>query len=81
LISVHIRKGEQRERGDLDLYKVGAGDQAYARAPRAASTPLGVSARRVAGPVLDAGEDDVELEGKDVLGDVGAGGEGLEGHE
>jgi hypothetical protein len=40
-----------------------------------------VSARRVAGPVLDAGEHDVELEGKDVLGDVGADGEGLEGRE
>ena len=74
---------------------MGAGDQAYARvalnshlgigvetcSPRAASTPPGVSARRVAGSVLDAGEDDVELEGKDVLDDVGAGGGGLEGRE
>ena len=74
---------------------MGASDQAYvgvalnshlgigveACAPRAASTPPGVRAERVAGPVLDAGQDDLELEGKDVLDDVGAGGEGLESCE
>ena len=60
------RGSKKRERGDLDLYKVGAGDQAYARAalnshlaigvetcaPRAASTPLGVRAGRVAAQYL-----------------------------
>ena len=86
----------KRERRDLDLNKVGCGDQTYTRAPlgphlaigietcapRPASTPTEVRAERIgvpariAGPVLDACVDDVELEGEDVLEDVRARAEG-----
>jgi len=58
-----------------------------AGAPRAAPAPAEEGAERVgvpvrvAGPVLDAGVDHVELEGEDVLEDVGARGGGLEGRE
>jgi len=94
-------EGKRGQRTDLDLDKVGGGDQAYTRAaldphlaigvvpcaPRAASTPAEERAERVGvavrigGPVLDACEDDVELEGEDVLEDVRAGGGGLDGRE
>jgi len=95
------KKVGKRERRDLDLDKVGCGDQAHARAaldphlairvetcaPRPASTPTEEPAERVgvpvriAGPVLDARVDDVELEGEDVLEDVRARGGRLDGRE
>ena len=82
----------KRGRRDLDLDKVGCGDQTYTRAaldphltigietcaPRPGSTPTEERAERIgvpvriAGPVLDACVDDVELEGEDVLEDVRA---------
>ena len=56
-------------------------------APRPASTPTEERAERIgvpvriAGPVLDACVDDVELEGEDVLEDVRARGGRLDGRE
>jgi hypothetical protein len=58
-----------------------------AGAPRAASAPTEDRAERVgvpvgvAGPIPDAGVDDVELEGEDVLEDVRAGGRGRDAGE
>ena len=80
-----LRCGDEADaRTTLDPHLAVDVEAGRARAPAAApeeyAERVGVAVR-VAGPVFDAGVDDVELEGEDVLEDVRARGRGHDGRE